>query len=139
VKEPVDHVAQPLLPWREASPLTECGRDVSTVAVVLTREEAVSRFREQGVRRAALSTCMVCLETANRWADWDTDPVQAVGRETARAGRFQPTSGQFTLFRDELLALAELYRRHPEEYQTILAGLQQVANLGDRRARRQRG
>jgi hypothetical protein len=122
--EPLEHVARPLLPWQDRSTLTECGLD-TVGRTVLSREEFRCKFKEQGRKRAGLSTCMTCLETASCHPSWDEDPVRSLWRETY--GRPRPG------FRDELLAIAELVDRHYEEFTTILAGLAETVRLDDRR------
>ncbi len=82
VKEPVDHILRPRLPWRSASDpsVTECGYDSGSVKSI-TREEFFQRLKDMGQQRAALFTCMTCSETARRWRTWDDDPRQALERE----------------------------------------------------------
>jgi hypothetical protein len=132
MKNPVDHVARPSLPWRPVSPVTECGRPVNDVAQVISRDDLAAKLREQGKQRAAMSTCMTCMGNSEEWATWNQDPVQAVTRETYGT-RMRPTSGPDDLFRRELLALGELVSRHRTEFEVILEGLGQVVPLANRR------
>jgi hypothetical protein len=136
MKDAVDHVIRPAPPWRApADTRTECGRAADSVeGSVLTRDEFISRWREQGQRRAALTTCMACIDAARRWSTWDEDPVSAVGRETHNSYGGRHADGRWAnVFRDELIALAELVDRHPEEFDEILAGLRAAVRLDDRR------
>ena len=52
MKEPVDHILRPRLPWRsESDPaLTECGYNASSVKT-LTREEFSARLKDWGQQR----------------------------------------------------------------------------------------
>lgn len=126
---PLDHLARPALPWRDGQPLTECGRRVEGLPLI-TREELVARVRNLGSKRASFSTCITCWETASRWKPWDEDPVQAMGRECG------PWYRNTAMLRDELLALAELVRAHPQEFRAILNGLAEAPRLDEARAAR---
>lgn len=125
--EELDHVLRPLLPWRDES-LTECGLNPAGRAVI-TRDEALLKFRREGQKRAALTTCMTCLETARRWKSWDEDPVQGMTREVHR----YPSQD---LVRNELWALGELVRRHRDEFDLLLGELGKVDRLEERRQRK---
>lgn len=132
--EPIDHVRRPDLPWR-VSTLTECGRLVAEVASI-SRDEFVSRVRAQGQQRSAMTTCMTCWSTANRWPSWDQDPVGAIGRECAGVG-YTTESARHEVFRRELRALAALLAAHRDEFDGYLAGLDATVDLAQaRRARR---
>ena len=121
MKEPVDHILRPRLPWRSANEpgITECGYD-STKVKTITRDEFLARLKEYGDRRTAMLTCMTCSDTIRRWATWDDDPRKAVGREieweTAWRGHERGDR-----MRDELLAIAELIAAHPEEFANLLS------------------
>lgn len=125
-----DHVLRPDLPWR-TSTLTECGKVAADVKSCIDREALLARIRHDGVRRAAYSTCMTCLETARRWPDWGQDPVEALRREF-HGGRADPR------MHDELRALAALVAAHRDEFDGYLAGLAETVSLADRRARQAR-
>lgn len=135
--EPVEHVRRPHPPWRKEDARTECGRPVSDVRLVITRDEFTAKLQQQGKRRAALSTCMTCLDTASQWPTWEQDPVQAIHRETYSnyGGRQVYGGAPVDEFRDELVALAELVNRHPEEFEAIRSGLSDTVSLADRRKR----
>ena len=45
MKEPVDHILRPQLPWRSGPGITECGYDASQVKT-LTREQFKARLAE---------------------------------------------------------------------------------------------
>lgn len=141
MRDPVDHIARSVPPWRAVPNRTECGMDANTVkADILSREEFMRRWRVQGQRRTAMTTCMSCIETARRWKVWDEDPVSAVGRETYGSYGGRHADDKYAAqFRDELIALAELVERHRDEFAAILEGVRTTVRLDDvRRARRTR-
>lgn len=118
MKEPVDHIVRPLLPWRVTSEgaITECGYDASKVQAV-TRTEYFQRVKDLGKQRAAMLTCMTCSGTAERWGTWEDDPRLALQREIEweRNGRWsREDRGQ--RLKDELLAIAALIEAHREEF-----------------------
>lgn len=120
MKEPVDHILRPRLPWRAESEaaITECGYDASKVKV-LTRDEFTARLKEFGSQRAAMFTCMTCSQTAQRWATWDVDPRQALEREiTWECGWRGDKRG--TRLKDELLAIAAIVQAHQDEFGAIM-------------------
>lgn len=124
-----DHVRRTDLPWRIAT-TTECGKPVVDVASVISRAELVAKVKQDGIQRAAYSTCMTCLETARRWPDWNADPVEAVARDFY-GGRRDPR------LRDELRAIAALVDAHRDEFDDYLTGLGETVDLlAARRARR---
>lgn len=124
MKEPVDHILRPRLPWRaENEPaITECGYDASKVKT-LTRESFFSRLKEFGRQRTALLTCMTCSDTAQRWPSWETDPRRAIEREIAWESARWSDRGQ--RLNDELLAIAALIVAHPEEFRQLVADTEQ--------------
>ena len=80
MKEPVDHILRPRLPWRsDEGAIAECGYDASKVKT-LTRDEFFQREKELGKQRTAMLTCMTCADTARRWCTWDEDPRLALHR-----------------------------------------------------------
>ncbi len=118
MKEPVDHIIRPLLPWRSSEgAVTECGYDASKVKA-LTREEFFQREKDLGKQRAAMITCMTCADTAKRWNTWDTDPCQAMAREIAweRGEWYRARTDRGERLKDELIAIAALIQAHPEEF-----------------------
>lgn len=136
--EVMEHVRRPCPPWRKQDGRTECGRSAADVKAIISRDEFKAKVKQQGKRRAAMSTCMTCMTTATDWSSWEEDPVQAIHRETYTnfGGRQVYGGAPIDQFRDELVALAELVSRHREEFNTILASLNDTVRLADRRARR---
>lgn len=130
---PVDHIVRPPLPWRHQQTLTECGLTIEPGRRIITRDELVTRVNNIGQRRAVFTTCMTCWDTAQRWATWEKDPVQAIAREAG------PWYRNTAALRDELIALATLVEAHRDEFDDILAGLHDTPRLDEqRRARRER-
>lgn len=129
MKEPVDHIARPSLPWRcpEEGLITECGYNAANVKT-LTRAEFFQREKELGQQRAAMLTCMTCSDTAKRWGSWIDDPRMAVQREITWEGgghyfRMRDDRGQ--QLKDELIAIASLIEAHREEFDAALLALKQ--------------
>lgn len=120
MKEPVDHILRPRLPWRSpANPaLTECGYDATKVKA-LTRDEFFARLKDFGQQRTALVTCMTCSSTARRWTTWEEDPRPALEREIQWEAAWRQ-SDRGTRLRDELRAIASLIAAHEDEYRAIL-------------------
>ena len=127
MKEPVDHIIRPQLPWRAGEPgVTECGYDATKVKA-LTREEYFARRKELGEQRCAMFTCMTCADTATRHPTWDEDPRLAIEREIrweAPGWRYQKDRNGVRL-RDELLAIAALIEAHRDEFSSHVAATQQ--------------
>lgn len=120
MKEPVDHILRPCLPWRPASDgaLTECGYDATKVKT-LTREEYFRRLRELGRQRSAMLTCMTCANTATRWGTWDDDPRKALEREIQwECGWGRDARGE--RLKDELRAIAAMIEADPAKFETII-------------------
>jgi hypothetical protein len=125
---PLEHVRRVPLPWRDIN-LTECGRTPGEHTI--SRDELLTKVRRQGQKRALLSTCITCYETARRWPGWDISPVSAIYREAQTVNCFDlDPSGQF---HDELRAIALLINANRAEFDQILAGLQDTVSLGKRR------
>jgi len=114
MKEPVDHVLRPQLPWRQAAGITECGFDASKVRTI-SREEYFARYKDLGQQRCALLTCMTCSTTAQRWGTWEDDPRKAMEREIQWEAGWRTDRG--TRLRDELVAVAALVEAHREEFE----------------------
>lgn len=132
MKEPVDHILRPRLPWRSPSDpaITECGYDATKVKT-LTRDEFFARLKDLGQQRSALMTCMTCSDTAKRWPTWEVDPRKALEREINwECGWRNRNEGKRLL--DELRAIAALIAVHEDEY---LANLERQA-WRDRKAAR---
>lgn len=122
MKEPVDHILRPQLPWRQGDgAITECGYDAAQVKT-LTREEYFQRLQDMGQQRAALFTCMTCADTAKRWGTWDDDPSRALDREITWecGGPYRRKDRGFRL-QDELLAIAALIEAHPQEFDALVS------------------
>lgn len=139
MKEPVDHILRPALPWRAGDgAITECGYDASKVKV-LTRPEYVARFKELGRQRCAMLTCMTCADTAARWGTWDDDPRTALEREVAWEGagrRWHEDRGQ--RLKDELVAIAALIEAHREEFDGLVATREQRRDWLEKKAAKER-
>lgn len=126
MKEPVDHILRPQLPWRDSAAITECGYDASKVQT-LTRHEFFERLKEFGQQRTAMLTCMTCSDTAKNWGTWEDDPRRALEREIkwewGLGYRAREDRGQ--LLRDELMAVAALVEAHREEFDAHVLATQQ--------------
>lgn len=129
MKEPVDHIVRPRLPWRSPNDpaITECGYDASKVKT-LTREEYFSRVKDLGKQRCAMLTCMTCADTASRWGTWDDDPRLAVDREItwergAHYWRVRDDRGR--RLKDELVAISALIEAHREEFEGLVSANEQ--------------
>lgn len=146
MKEPVDHILRPQLPWRPGgAPITECGYDASKVQTI-TREEFARRLKDYGQQRTAMLTCMTCSDTARRWGAWEDDPRHALAREIEweRGGFYRPRTGRGERLKDELIAIAELIEAHREEFDALVNAreqrrewLEKKAALGKKPADRQ--
>lgn len=142
MREPVDHVIRPTLPWRMTGvALTECGYDASKVKTI-SRDELIARLKDYGQQRTAILTCMTCVETATRWRTWDQDPRDALDREIQWERRRDLKDTERSL-RAELSALAELADSHRDEFEEAVArhkGVEtwQVAKAEFRRRKRSR-
>jgi len=125
MKEPVDHILRPRLPWRaaDAPSITECGYDASKVPT-LTREQFFQRQKDMGERRTAMMTCMTCADTARRWGTWDDDPRLAMEREiTWERGNsyWRARNDRGQLLKDELTAINALIEAHRDEFDATIA------------------
>lgn len=142
MKEPVDHILRPRLPWRamDEGPITECGFDATKVKT-LTREEFKQRLKDLGQQRTAMLTCMTCSDTAKRWGTWDDDPRLAVQREIewehgGNYWRGREDRGQ--RLRDELLVIAGLIEAHKDEFDAALVEREQRRAWLERKAEAER-
>lgn len=123
MKEPVDHILRPNLPWRPAGDaLTECGYDASKVKT-LTRAEFFQRYKDLGQQRCALLTCMTCSDTARRWGAWEDDPRQTMEREITweRGGGYRARTDRGDRLKQELVAIAALIEAHRDEFEATIA------------------
>lgn len=125
MKQPVDHVLRPQLPWRGGPGVTECGLDASKIST-LTREDFQSRLKEMGQQRTAILTCMTCMDTARRWGRWEDDPRTALEREIQweGSGRWSRSDRGDALLH-ELHAIAALVETHRDEFDEMLRSGQQ--------------
>lgn len=137
MREPVDHILRPRLPWRtDEGAITECGFDAAKVKT-LTRAEFFARRKELGQQRTALLTCMTCSDTAGRWGTWDDDPRTAIEREIRweQNGRWsQEHRGE--RLKEELLVIAELIKAHRDEFDAIMGSNQRRREWLEKKAAR---
>jgi hypothetical protein len=120
MKEPVDHIIRPLLPWRSDGGITECGYDATKVKAI-TRAEFFQRKKDLGQQRCAMLTCMTCADTASRWESWENDPRQAMAREIHwERGEWRPRTDRGTRLHDELIAIAALIEAHRDEFEATI-------------------
>lgn len=139
MREPVDHILRPQLPWRsDDTAITECGYDASKVKAI-TRDELRTRLKDMGEQRTAILTCMTCLDTAKRWGTWINDPRQALDREIQweQRGRWSSDDRGKRLY-FELQAIAELVDTHRADFDAIVARLQGVEAWQATKADRQK-
>lgn len=127
-------------PWRTERLLTECGKRLDDQGTldgrqVWSRAEFSAFVRAQGVQRAVILTCQTCFSTAQRWKPWAQDPASAMDREASLA-RANEEHGD--TLRHELLAIADLIERHPEEFAELVLARKGVVNLAQERQRRLR-
>jgi hypothetical protein len=123
MKEPVDHVLRPGLPWRRFAALTECGLNAESVKT-LTREEYFARLKDMGQQRTAILTCMTCADTARRWKTWDEDPRQAISREVQWESAWRRDDRGQQL-KDELTVIASLIEAHRAEFDDQMEAIEQ--------------
>lgn len=131
MKQPVDHILRPSLPWRQGEgAITECGYDASKVQAI-TREEFIARTKELGMQRTAMLTCMTCSDTARRWCDWETEPRRALEREIVwetGGGYYRtPRSDRGERLKTELLAIVKLIENHRDEFDAEIMAITQRA------------
>lgn len=125
MKEPVDHILRPALPWRSSSEpaITECGYDASKVKTI-TRPDFFQRLKDYGQQRTSMLTCMTCSNTAGRWGTWNDDPRAALQREIEWEAGWRRTDRGFRL-KDELTAIATLIEAHKDEFDGLVSGNEQ--------------
>jgi len=124
MKEPVDHILRPQLPWRTGPGITECGYNAEKVPT-LTRAAYFERLKDLGQQRCAMMTCMTCAQTASRWGAWSDDPRPAMQRELEWEGVRYGRTDRGERLRDELLAIAALIEAHPDEFDAHVAATEQ--------------
>ena len=120
MKEPVDHIERPRLPWRSVDEpaVTECGYDASKVKT-LTRDQFDKRLKDYGQQRTAMVTCMTCIQAARSWPTWSVDPRKAVEREITWECRWRSGKHGHRL-KDELLAIETLIANNREDFDLLL-------------------
>jgi hypothetical protein len=128
------HIARDRLPWETGTPRTECGHDAIEFTRVLSREQATKRAQEIGQARSHYEFCVTCLQTVQRHATWDRDPLSAIGR----LPNGWSTDGRAELARLELRAVGLLVQAHWEEYLATLDQLRSTVRLDSKRQRRLR-
>jgi len=131
--QPLEHIERAQLPWRNER-VTECGRLTNDVKSILTREQAIAKWKRLGAQRAAMTTCMTCAQTANRQETWEESP-SAVMQRYAQHWR----TPEVERLNRELRAIALLIDAHQYEFQELLDGLAATKSLAEKRAARQRG
>lgn len=141
MKEPVDHIIRPQLPWRlnGENSIVECGHDAEKVKSI-TREEFLKRLKDFGQQRTAMLTCMTCIDTARRWGTWNDDPRVGLQREIEweHGGAYwrSPRTDRGQRLKDELLAIAALIEAHREEFDAFITnGIQRREWLDKKAAR----
>lgn len=123
MKEPVDHILRPGLPWRDGvGAITECGLE-ATETKTISRAEYVQRRKELGPQRASMFTCMTCSQTSGRWQSWEQDPRVAMQREIEwerGAAYWHERTDRGQRLKDELKAIASLVAAHREEFDALI-------------------
>lgn len=132
MKEPVDHILRPQLPWRTDGGITECGFDASKVST-LTRDQFFARFKEYGQQRTAMFTCMTCSDTASRWGTWEDDPRRSLEREIQWETGWS-RSDRGARLRDELQAIASLVEAHRDEFDAHISATAQRRDWLEKKA-----
>lgn len=139
MKEPMEHVLRSPLPWRaNEEAKTECGKTAVDVAKTITFDDLVRKVKDQGQQRAAMSTCMTCMNQADfrRRPDWDTCPGALIARESQHEflhSGFGHANHQDSLLDKELRAIAALVEAHREEFDGYIQGLRSTVSLAERR------
>jgi hypothetical protein len=137
--EVLEHILRPTFPWREPT-LTECGREVAKCREVISRNQALAKFKRLGKIRAAMSTCVTCWQTTEWNREWDESPSEVMGREAKTGGPFYARHrGEGTRLDGELRAIAALVAEHRDEFDAYIEGLGETADLAARRRERRRG
>jgi hypothetical protein len=128
MKEPVDHILRPQLPWRAGdAAITECGINAANVST-LTRESFFARLKDYGRSRTAMLTCMTCSDTAARHGTWDDDPRNAIDREILWEGARwlgHANENRGVRLKNELLAIASLVEKYREEFDAMVTAIEQ--------------
>src|ERR1044071_1722492 len=132
VKQTVDHMRRPPLPWRREQRFTECGRRITDATKIISRDQLAERLRDWGQQRTSLFTCMTCWQTARRWKTFAEDPMDGLRRECYSG------ADDADQFRIEMRAVEILVEAHRDEFEDAMAGLERTANFARARFQRQR-
>lgn len=127
MKEPVDHIIRPLLPWRsDGGAITECGYNAASVRS-LSRSEYAQRVKDLGKQRASMLTCMTCAQTSERWGTWEDDPLGALSREIEweRGAYYRQRGDRGTRLKDEMEAITSLIEAHRDEFDALVSQIEQ--------------
>lgn len=127
-KPAVDHVMRDPLPWRDVA-LTECG--LVPGANTLSRDQFAARINDLGQQRAAMVTCMTCFNTVRNWPTWLQDPAKRLARDA-----YRPSGPEYEQLNSELIAMAALVEAHRDEFDAMMAGLEETASFADAARRR---
>lgn len=134
----LEHVARPVPPWRNEV-LTECGLPEEHERQVISREQFRDKMRRLGQQRSAMTTCMTCWHTAQRWEDWMMCPSDVMRRELMALQGAKGRGAKNERLNAELRAIAALIAAHREEFDAYVSGLADAADLSVvRHARRLR-
>ena len=135
MKEPVDHILRPQLPWRVSGGVTECGYDAIKVKTI-SRPAYLDRVKDMGQQRLAMMTCMTCSSAASRWDAWQDDPRQAMQRkiEWEGCGPWYRHNDRGRLLQDELLAIESLIETHRAEFDAHVAATDQRRDWLEKKA-----
>ena len=124
MKEPVDHILRPSLPWRLNSEgaITECGYDASKVKT-LTRTEFFQtrkRPRQAANRHAHLHDVR---RYGAQVGNVEDDPRLALQRELEWEFRYRRNDRGVRL-RDELTAISGLVEKHKDEFLSLISEIE---------------
>lgn len=127
------HILRPRLPWRSVE-FTECGHPGTNFAEgrCLTFLEAAAAFRRLGKQRAAMVMCMTCVGRVSYGAHTGESLEDLVARESNGMG----SEFKRDLWHRELAALAALVVAHRDEFDGMVAGLEDVTGIAGARERR---
>jgi hypothetical protein len=129
------HVLRSRIPWRREL-RTECGLVVTDQLQAISQDEFAALLRRHGKQRTAFVTCMTCYSNVRegRAVRWEEDPLAVIAREINSYRRTM--RGNPEQMRREFYALATLVEANPEQWEALLDGFEEVADLSARRRRR---
>ena len=99
---------------------------------MLTRDEAKARWKAVGANRARYEFCSTCVDTVNRHAEFEEDPLEAALR---MPNRWQ-AEDKGARARAELRAVAMLIDAHRAEFTEAVESLLATASLSEARTDR---